>query len=71
MKTLLSKIISLAAVAAVLIAGFSAVPKPIPESDGTNPYIKTEIDSGEDENDGKKGNEASPLFDDTDEIICQ
>ncbi len=63
MKTTISKIISVLAVATVLLsASFTTVPTPIPESNDSIPVIQ--IDLGSDKNkDNDEGNEAEPQFD--------
>jgi len=63
MKTTISKIISVLAVATVLLsASFTTVPTPIQGSDDSIPVIQ--IDLGSDKNkDDDEGNEAEPQFD--------
>jgi len=71
MKTLLNKIISLAAAAVILVAGFAVLPKPIPKPDGpTIPPISTGTDCGEGEN-SSEGDPAEPQIDDDDVYIMQ
>lgn len=70
MKELLNKIISFAAAAAVLIAGFAVLPNPNPEQDGSISSGNIIIDNGENENDCN-GVPSNPVIDDDWEYIQQ
>jgi len=72
MKTVLNKIISLIAAAAVLSAGFAVVPNLISETDDSIPVIQIDSDSNEneDKNAGEE-NQIEPQCDDPEREILQ